>query len=77
MEEKEKLNVETASMPVPVKAKAEAPPQISVKFHPDQKSPTLDLCQGEYRRKFEKKFEPFSCSSEEERQMLIATGHFI
>jgi len=48
-----------------------------VKFADEQKSPTLEIGNGSYARKFDKKNEPFECATEEEFKFLIRTGNFV
>jgi hypothetical protein len=49
---------------------------MKLKFKEDQKSPTLDIMIGEYRRQFDAKEQPFAVESGEELGMLLRTGHF-
>ena len=50
--------------------------KVFLKFHEDQKSPTLELGHGEYTRKFEASAQPFECEPEE-ALFLKATGYFV
>lgn len=56
---------------------AEAKPKRLLQFHPDQKSPTVDLQMGEYHRIFKASEQPFVAESKEEEQMLLRTRHFV
>jgi hypothetical protein len=47
-----------------------------LKFKADQKSPTMDIGTGEYRRSFKADEQPFVVDSKEEADMLLRTGHF-
>lgn len=50
--------------------------ETKLKFKADQKSPTLELHIGEYRRVFNAADQPFAVESKEEAGMLLRTGHF-
>ena len=56
---------------------AEKPELPKLKFRATQKSPTLDLGHGDYRRRFEAKDQPFEVESEEEYTFLKNTGYFV
>jgi hypothetical protein len=47
-----------------------------LQFAPEQKSPTLDIGNGDYSRHFDAKDQPFE-AGEEEARMLLNTGHFV
>ena len=47
-----------------------------IQFAPEQKSPTLEIHQGEYRRTFDVKDQPFECDPEE-AAWLLREGHFV
>jgi hypothetical protein len=49
---------------------------MKLQFSPEQKSPTLEIGNGEYSRKFDVKDQPFDVDDEEAR-LLMATGHFV
>jgi hypothetical protein len=49
---------------------------MKLKFADDFKSPTLEIGQGDYVRKFDAKDQPFECSKEE-AEMLLRTKHFV
>jgi len=57
------------------KKKSDKPKQF-MKFAASQKSPTLEIGHGEYRRKFEAKDQPFAVD-QEEAKFLKGTGHFV
>ncbi len=46
-------------------------------FSEQQKSPTLEIGHGEYRRKFDVKDQPFECETKSEARMLLRTGNFV
>ena len=50
--------------------------KVKIQFAPEQKSPTLEIHQGEYRRLFDVKDQPFECDLEE-AAWLLKEGHFI
>lgn len=59
------------------KQKEKKPELPKLKFKADQKSPTLEIGHGEYRRKFDAKEQPFEVESEEELRFLKGTGYFV
>jgi len=48
---------------------------MKLEFAAEQKSPTLEIGVGEYRRRFDAKDQPFECE-QEEAKMLLRSGHF-
>lgn len=52
-------------------------PKILLKFRASQKSPTLEINNGEYARHFAATEQPFEVESDEEAQMLLRTGYFV
>jgi hypothetical protein len=61
---------------VDVQGEAEKPKRL-LKFRASEKSPTLDVMVGEYRRSFNAADQPFEVADEEEEQLLRGTGHFV
>ncbi len=51
-------------------------PKTFLKFKAGQQSPTLEIANGEYRRQFDAKEQPFEVEPREEAPMLLRTGHF-
>lgn len=49
---------------------------IKLRFADDFKSPTLEVGQGDYVRKFDAKDQPFECSKQE-AEMLLRTKNFV
>jgi hypothetical protein len=56
---------------------AESPKTRKVKFAPEQKSPTLEIGNGQYVRSFNEKDQPFECATKEEFDFLLRTDHFV
>lgn len=52
-------------------------PKKLVRFRANEKSPTIDIQEGEYRRSFRAEDQPFEVENENELQMLRATGRFV
>lgn len=52
-------------------------PKTFLKFKASQKSPTLDIMAGEYRRMFKVDEQPFQVADAEEEQLLRNTGFFV
>ena len=50
--------------------------KIKLRFADDQKSPTMEIGNGTYHRKFIAKDQPFECDKDE-AAMLLRTGHFV
>lgn len=51
-------------------------PKVKLQFADDQKSPTLEINNGDYGRAFDAKDQPFECD-EEEAAMLLRSGLFV
>lgn len=72
---------QTADKPAPApKTQAAIPdtsPKKLLRFRANEKSPSIDIQQGEYHRFFRVEDQPFECETEEEFQMLRNTGHFV
>jgi len=56
---------------------AEEKPKLFVKFRKSQKSPTLEINNGDYARAFKADEQPFEVADEEEHQLLKNSGFFI
>jgi hypothetical protein len=56
---------------------AKTQPKILMRFRANVKSPTIEIAQGEYRRKFYASEQPFEVENAEEARMLHETGHFV
>jgi hypothetical protein len=52
-------------------------PKNFLKFRASQKSPTMDIGVGEYRRTFNAGEQPFEVKDAEEEQLLRNTGFFV
>jgi len=55
----------------------EKPGLPRLRFRADQKSPTLEIGNGEYRRVFNAKDQPFEVESDDEFQLLKGSGYFV
>jgi hypothetical protein len=61
-----------ATQPIP-----ETPQKKLVRFRATEKSPSIEIAAGEYRRTFLKEDEPFEVADDNELEMLRGTGHFV
>jgi hypothetical protein len=59
------------------KEKEEKSDLPKLRFRADQKSPTLAIGNGDYRRQFEAKDQPFEVESNDEFQLLKGSGYFV
>jgi hypothetical protein len=52
-------------------------PKTLLKFRATQKSPTLEIINGDYARTFDEKDQPFEAEPLEEAPMLLRSGYFV
>lgn len=62
---------------VPTEKVKPAEPKKLVRFRANEKSPSIDIQAGEYRRTFRVEDQPFEVEDDNELQMLRETGHFV